>query len=749
MRPVVGVNRLLLAALPAAVLGGNILSTTGFTQCMEGGSVQVQALDVSYDKASRALTFNVAGTSDKVQNVTAELVVTAYGKQVYDKTFNPCDTGMPQMCPVPATSFASQGVQTIPPQYADQIPSIAFSIPNLDGMVKMQLKDADTGESVACIESTVGNGKTLQTPAVSYVAVGMAAAALLLSGLAGIAAGGHPGTTGPSPTFGEVIGWFQGLAMNGMMSVKYPQVYQSFSANFAFSTGLVSWSQMQTTIDNFRANTGGNLTGDSYNYLKNNATLVYSAGSNTTSSRLMRRAFESVLLWTRDGTSVTVNGTSANIGSATSSGAAPTSSGSNKENHLVSGIEGYVEQLSIPQANTFMTVLLAWAIICAAIIVVILLIKVLLEAWSMFGHIPQSMESWRKRFWWRMAKALTNLILLLYGTWTLYCIYQFTAGDSWAAKTLAGITLGLFTVILALFTWRIYIKAHRYKKMEGDASKLYEDKETWVKYNLFYENYKKGYWWLFVPVILYMFAKGCVIAGANGHGLVQTAGQLIVESLMLGLLLWTRPFQRRSGNWINIVIQVTRVISVVCILIFVEELGISQTTKTVTGIVLIAVQCVLTGLLAILLGVNALINCIKENPHRRARKAAEKARLHRDLDDLTPLDARNSLLMEPMAQKHGLGVPAPYGGDRDRKGRYDPVPRREDSPSAAGGGFAASERGLGRPPRFARQDTDRAGLVSDAASMGRRGDGGERSLSRSRSSVERPPMLPDVYGLGR
>lgn len=113
---------------------------------------------------------------------------------------------------------------------------------------------------------------------------------------------------------------------------------------------------------------------------------------------------------------------------------------------------------------------------------------------------------------------------------------------------------------------------------------------------------------------------------------------------MLGLLIWNRPYERRSGNVINIFIQVVRVLSVVCILVFVEELGIAQTTQTVTGVVLIVVQSLLTGVLAILIAVNAIIMCCKENPHRKRRKELEK--LNRDLDNLTPLDARNSLLLD-------------------------------------------------------------------------------------------------------
>lgn len=129
---------------------------------------------------------------------------------------------------------------------------------------------------------------------------------------------------------------------------------------------------------------------------------------------------------------------------------------------------------------------------------------------------------------------------------------------------------------------------------------------------------------------------------------------------VLGLLIWNRPYERRSGNVINIFIQIVRALSVVCILVFVEELGISQTTQTVTGVVLIAVQSLLTGVLAILIAVNAIIICCKENPHRKRRKelgklsgpkalvtlikALEKLR---DLDNLTPLDAHPELLMDP------------------------------------------------------------------------------------------------------
>lgn len=464
------------------------------------------------------------------------------------------------------------------------------------------------------------NGKTLNVPAVSYVAVGVAGAALLLTGVSALGSAGGAGGHAASPSFGQVLGYFQSVAMNGMLSVNYPPIYRSFTKNFAFSGGLVSWKSMQTSIDNFRNVTGGNLTANSVQYLEN-ATLVYNHGSASNQTTVTKRgitfAFDATTIGARE-VSADVNGTQ--VGGVSSNGTGTVTG--NKVTHVVSGIEGYVEQLLIPQANTFMTVLLIFAIIVAAIAVGILLFKVILELWALFGSFPKKLTNYRKRYWGLLARTITNLILLLYGVWVLYCIFQFRNGDSWAAKLLAGLTLGVFTAILGYFTFRIWQLARRHKKTQGDASVLYDDKETWLKYSLFYDNYKQGYWWLFMPAIVYMFARGCVLAAGDGHGLAQTAGQLIVESLMLVLLLWSRPYATKAGNWINIVIQVVRALSVICILVFVEELGIAQSTKTITGVILIGVQSALTAALAILIAVNSIINCCKLNPHRKRRKEA-------------------------------------------------------------------------------------------------------------------------------
>ncbi|KAI1166538.1 TRP-domain-containing protein [Nemania serpens] len=634
-----------IAFLATRVLGDDILVTNGFSNCNNNSDFTVDRVDIKYNNADKTVTFNVAGSSAKEQNVTAKLTVTAFGQDVYSNEFNPCApaTFVTQLCPVPAGHFGANGTQAIPPEFADKIPAIAFQIPDIAAQAKLELTSLDDNSTIGCVQSQVTNGKTVNLPAVSYIAAGVAAGALVLGGASAISAvvsgtaagaGSSVGGVGTiSPTFGEVFGVFHGFALNGMMSAQLPQVYRSFSKNFAFSTGLIPWRAMQIGIDNFRSRTGGNLTRDSVEILKN-TTLVFPDGSTSSANgSIFRRAFEhSAFLALRDIDTVVNSTTTGSDGASSTESSIRTA---------VSGIQGFVNTLAVPKSNTFMTVLEIVAIVIGAIIVGILLVKVILEAWALFGRFPESLAEFRKHYWGSIARAVTSLILLLYGVWVLYCVFQFTNGDSWAAQTLAAVSLAIFTGILVFFSWKIWGTARKLKDAEGDTSSLYEDKQYWRKYSLFYESYKKGYWWVFIPVIFYLFAKSTVIAATDGHGMIQTIASLIVEGLFLILLLWSRPYERKSGNIINIAIQVVRVISVVLILVFVEEFGIAQTTQTIAGVALIAIQSALSVTLAILILWNTIISLCKQNPHQKKRKEMEKMQR----DTLTPLDAHNSLLM--------------------------------------------------------------------------------------------------------
>lgn len=95
------IGRIILSTLPVGVYGTDILKTTGFTTCLDNSTITVTSLNIQFDRATSAIDFDVGGASSKEQNVTASLIVTAYGKQVYKKDFNPCDkdTKVTELCP--------------------------------------------------------------------------------------------------------------------------------------------------------------------------------------------------------------------------------------------------------------------------------------------------------------------------------------------------------------------------------------------------------------------------------------------------------------------------------------------------------------------------------------------------------------------------------------------------------------------------------------------------------------------------
>lgn len=648
---------LILSTLgPRQVLGGDVLATNGFASCLDTGTIKITRLKMQYDRTTNNMTFDVAGYADQEQNVTAVLTITAYGRELQKKTFDPCKEGLSIFCPVPKGSFQSKDNLVMPKEFASQIPDIAFQVPDLDGMARLELKESGNDAALACVESVVNNGKTASQPAVSYVTAAIAGTALALSAISAVGAAGAGGSSaGVSPNVVDIMFWFQSVATNGMLSISYPPVYRSFAKNFAWSTGLVQWAQVQKGIDDFRSSTGGNTTNMSVEFLMN-ATLVYQRNG-VEMVKNSKRSLENNMvnyLYPRD---------TINFEHNTNSTDQPQEQEDQSQiMHYVDGIEAFVEELKIPSANTFMTVLLMFAILVAALAVLILLFKVILEIWALFASFPKRLTGFRKRYWGFLAGTIVRIILILYGTWVMYCLYQFTRGDSWAAHLLAALTLALFTGILGFFAVKIFLVAREVKKHEGNPDALFLNKPYMRRYGLFYDQYKSNFYWVFAPLIIYAFLKAAFIALGDGHGLIQAAGQLGCELFLLILLLWSRPFNTRAGNVLNIVISVVRVLSVVCLLIFVDELGIAADTKTVTGVALIAIQSTLTACLAILLAINAIVVMCKDNPHEKRRKELEKQKEAEN--GLNGPDQRNSMLLG-----QGLG--------HDGKGYYRTTPTQD------------------------------------------------------------------------
>lgn len=274
----------------------------------------------------------------------------------------------------------------------------------------MLISKSDKKE-LACLASVIENGKSFAVPEVKVVTAVMAAAAFVLTGASAAISGG----AGPSPGFVEIMFLFQGIAQDGMLSIGYPKAYRSFTDNFAWSTGLISWEGLQRSIDQFRKSTGGNLENMSIDYLLN-STLLYSSQANDTT--VLKESKDDkedskVKRWTSDLVrrieipNVSIDGTNLDGSKAEPDDAEAQKS---SEMRFVEGIQAKVETLKIPSANTFMTVLLIFCIVLAAVAVAILLAKVILELWALVGTLPKMLASFRKRYWTHLLTTIVRIV---------------------------------------------------------------------------------------------------------------------------------------------------------------------------------------------------------------------------------------------------------------------------------------------------------------------------------------------------
>lgn len=220
-----------------------------------------------------------------------------------------------------------------------------------------------------------------------------------------------------------------------------------------------------------------------------------------------------------------------------------------------------------------MTVLTIFLMVLAGVAIAMLLFKLVLELWARCGHLSKRMDQIRTEYWRILIITLVRIILIVYGTWALYCLFQFREGDSWAASLLAAVTLAIFTVIIIFFTARIFYLAAKARKLQGGVDELYEHEPWMKKYGFFYNQFKSPLWWFFVPIITMSLVRAFLLVFAAGSGLVQAIGILAAEGIFLFVLFWRRPYDGRGANVVNALIGVTRVLSIVCILVFVQELG--------------------------------------------------------------------------------------------------------------------------------------------------------------------------------
>lgn len=519
----------------------------------------------------------------------------------------------------------------MPDWVQDQIPSIAWTVPNLEAYARVELIDERTNEPAACLQATLSNGKTTQQTAVKW-ASGMFTLA------AGVVALVHSMLVNSvSPAlyrWFDVLFLYQTAAAAGMMHLNYPLAFSNFVQNFHWSFALFHSEPMQNSINDMRNRTGGHVGFDAHSDVQyiNRKLSPYNMQSRVDMSNMIGNA-SALKSFFMDYAVQPV------VGALQRRAPMPSLVDQNQTTDLTTGIPQYVETRSIPYANAYDTIFfffLAFVAIVLAFHALLALPVFTLSRSSPTNAVTRWATRLRSAYWDLLYANLLRACLVFFFPVFVFSFYQWTIGKGDSGLSIFFAVLGVLFIAAPLCT--VFALSLRRAKRESPeklgVSLLYTDFHFFQSAGVLYRQFKQKRWFFwFAPYVLAMFARAAFIGFGQRNPWAQVIGCLVVEVLLFVSLIVFRPEKRRSGNLLSIVLSLFRMVLFGLLIAFLETLHVKPIPRTVIGIVEIAIVGIPTIFLLISLIWNAFYGILwRRNRAPGPEDGAELERASFDTD---------------------------------------------------------------------------------------------------------------------
>lgn len=223
----------------ALVAGENVLQTTSLNTCQSSSKFSATKFDVVFTPNNNSVSVNMVATSSIQDSVIFDFAVSAYGYQIIRQTINPCDTSLAGFCPMQPGDTDVPFILQVSPSATKQIPSLAYTFPDLDATVKVFINSTTSpGTSLACLEARISNSKTVDLDGVKWSSA--LVIGLLLVSSAVISFLGHANAASHiAANAVSLCGYFQAQAIIGLTGVSLPPSVQAWTQDFQWSMGII------------------------------------------------------------------------------------------------------------------------------------------------------------------------------------------------------------------------------------------------------------------------------------------------------------------------------------------------------------------------------------------------------------------------------------------------------------------------------------------------------------------------------
>jgi hypothetical protein len=595
--PVVFLTTLLSFLSSASAI--RLIESKSLNACQDNSSFTASLFNVVFTPDNLTLTFDIVGVSSVQGNVSFGIQVTAYGLTILKETLNPCtQKDLSGMCPMSTGQIDIQSNIQLSQDTVNQIPGIAYGVPDLDANVKVLINQTSNPDvSVACVEASLSNGQTVDQKGVGWATAVISGMALVASAVtSGL---GHSNTAAHVAANAlSLFGYFQAQAIVGLTSVPLPPIVQSWTQNFDWTMGIIEVDFMQSIATWYQKSTGGtpatllnSLTTTSVQVEKRS---LHAVGKRSVDStiKLLTRAHQQMMK--RD--SSTVSGT-----------------------YTVKGIKRVAFRAGIEATNVFLTGLIFFCVFIVFTIIFVAMFKGFCEMAVRARWMKSDKFEDFRNGWFTVLKGIMyRMVLIGYPQMAILCLWEFTQVDSPAEVVLAVFFFFGMTGTLGWAAMKVIRIAKRSVNMhKNPAYILYSDPSALNKWGFLYVQFRATAYYFILPILVYTLIKGMFIAFGQNSGTTQAIGLLLIEALALIGASVIRPWMDKSTNTFNISICVINFVNSIFLLFFTDVFDLPGLVIGVMGVIFFIANAAFSLVLIVLVLLATVYAFVRKNPDSR------------------------------------------------------------------------------------------------------------------------------------
>lgn len=659
------------------------LYTGNFGDCLGGHSLfNITRFDAAFYTDNSSVLFHLDGQSSMAnESLMMTISMFAYGQSRFQMSFDPCSINIYSLCPliasVPVTAWA---VFSVGPQQLGDIPNLAFTIPDFEGFVKLQLFGNTSRSEIGCFQATLTNGNTMSYPEIISPILGIfVVIAMVASFLTAAYGNSIPAMRthyAHSLSVMIVMETFQTIFFSGALGLSWPSILVAWWSNFAWSAGQIYDSQILRTVDRMTGNTGNaSQVGDANasvesvkSYGSGMAQDIYGhfVAEESTRRLLKRQPYNASNPY-----DYTWAGNPVHPGVALPGN--------------YSTFRGTLAAVDMPAMNAFPVGFIWLLALIAAVFGSILLFRCGLGLLTKTKSIKKDKFGYFKQRWVEYAVLVT--IRVLYAAFAMIMTLstlQWSYGSSPGAKALTAIFFLVFLVgngvlimqacrqrlrnthhsiqadILVLvrgtlfgflpfvFPMRmssfreteelpekpllsiLWLRIHSRDDDPGRIS-VHQDDAYIKKYGWLTARYRRTKWWFFSYCSGYQFVRAAIVGGGSATPKAQVLCLLVLEIVAFLITVKIDPFEGRRNTALAIwMLGASKVLTTALSIAFLPSLDLDRITATAIGVIIITIQGLLATAAIILIVLGAISSFLSLSRDKAVfdHKEFEAARMH-------------------------------------------------------------------------------------------------------------------------